>query len=84
MLVCISIHADTSLLCFSSSYNTQENELLRAYCSDYCSFGQRETNAAGISGMYSICSIYGVSEADLFYVQYIRLCGFIPPLPTLA
>ena len=32
-----------------SSYNTQEGELLQACCSDDCLFGQRETNAAGIS-----------------------------------
>ena len=33
-----------------STYNTQEVELLRACCSDNCLFGQRETNAAEISG----------------------------------
>ena len=59
MLFCISIHADTSLLCFSSSYKTQESEILRAYFSDYRSFGQRETNAAGISfNLWSVKRIF--------------------------
>ena len=32
-----------------SSYNTKEVDFLQACCSDNCLFGQRETNAAGIS-----------------------------------
>ena len=55
MLICISIHADTDTL--FSSYNTQEGELLRACCLDNCLFGQRETNAAGISSEHTLYSV---------------------------
>ena len=37
MLICISMHTDTG------TYNTQEGELLLAYCSDNGLFGQRTT-----------------------------------------
>ena len=48
MLICISMHAGTGTLC------TQE----QACCSDNCLFGQRETNAVGIS-LKQVCSICG-------------------------
>ena len=47
-----------------STYNTQEVELLRAYCSDNCLFGQRETNAAEIS-----------SESTSSHVQSVEIFG---------
>ena len=45
-----------------SSYNTQEGELLRACCSENYLFGQRETNATGISSGVSV--VFVVSEAN--------------------
>ena len=49
-----------------SSYNTQEGVLLRACCSENCLFGQRETNATGISiRVHHIPSVvFVVSEAN--------------------
>ena len=68
-----------------SSYNTQEGELLRACCSDNCLFGQRETNATGISlktGMIKIHYIpfvvFVVSEANL-PLATCKVLGYIDP-----
>ena len=51
----------------TQAYNTQEGELLRACCSDNCLFGQRETNAAGISSetVSSHVQSVGIFDPDI-------------------
>ena len=72
-----------------SSYNTQEGELLRACYSDNCLFGQRETNATGLSlkvtqanrydKLHYIPSVvFVVSEANL-PLATCKVLGYIDP-----
>ena len=61
------------------SYNTQEDELLRACCSDNCLFGQREANATGISSEYTRIPsvVFVVSETGPLRIELKFLLQFL-------